>query len=255
MNKIKLAWFYPQELNLYGDKGNIEIIKERCRWFGLDFEVVEVNKNTQIKEYLDCNLVFMGGGPDSEQSLIYDDLINNKKAFFLKYYLRGGVGLFICGAYQLLGKYYQLSDGTKIDGLGLFNIYTKSPSVREKRFVGYIVGDIVNKNIASSIKQKYKIESIIGFENHGGRTIFLEKYEPFLNISVGYGNNGEDKQEGLVSRNFICSYLHGPILHLNFHLTDFLIAKAIGLNMSELKIINNKLEESVHNFNKNLFKG
>ena len=254
MNKLKLAWFYPQELNLYGDRGNIEIIKQRCLWRSIDFEVVNVDKNSKIEEYSDCNLVFMGGGPDSKQSLIYEDLVSNKKKFLSEYYLRNGVGLFICGAYQLLGKYYELFDGSKINGLELFNIFTKSPDIREKRFVGNVIGEIADHGISSLLTKQYGFKSIIGFENHGGRTYFLENYKPFLNISTGYGNNGKTKKEGMVSKNFICSYLHGPILHLNFHIADFLISKALGVTIENLKEIDNKFELSVHKINKNLFK-
>ena len=254
MNKVKLSWFYPQELNLYGDKGNVEILKQRCEWRGIDFELVEVGKETEKDKYFDSNLVFMGGGPDSEQSLIYEDLIQNKKEFLESYYLNKGVGLFICGAYQLLGKYYELADGNKISGLGLFDIYTKSPGVRDKRFVGNVVGDIVNKDVADLCQKNYGFKNIIGFENHGGRTFFLQQYEPFLYLNTGHGNNGEDKQEGLVSNNFICSYLHGPILHLNFHLADVLIARALGININNLKQLDNKVERLTHKINQNLFK-
>lgn len=254
MNKIKLAWFYPQELNLYGDRGNIEIIKQRCCWREIEIEVVEVNKKTESSNYSDCNLIFMGGGPDSEQTLIYDDLINQKKDFIINYYLNNGVGLFICGAFQLLGKYYQLANGTQIKGLELFDFYTKSPDIREKRFVGNVVGQIVNKDLSATLNNNYGYSTIIGFENHGGRTYFNSNYEPFLSLVKGYGNNGEKKQEGLVSKNFICSYLHGPILHLNFHLADVLIAKALGLDVCKLAKLNSKLEQSVHKINKNLFK-
>jgi len=254
MKKIKLAWFYPQQLNLYGDRGNVEIIKRRCLWRDIDFSLVQVNKETKPEEYKDCNLIFMGGGPDSEQASIYDDLFTNKKRFIDNYYLKNGVGLFICGAFQLLGQYYQLADGTKIDGLNLFQFYTKSPSVKEKRLVGNVVGEISDTVLLKNTNDCYGFSSVIGFENHGGRTFFLKDYQPLLNISKGFGNNGKSKQEGLMSKNFICSYLHGPILHLNFHLADLLIAKAIGLNVFELKKLNDRLEIQVHKTNKNLFK-
>jgi lipid II isoglutaminyl synthase (glutamine-hydrolysing) len=254
MNKIKMAWFYPHELNLYGDRGNVEVIKKRCEWFGIDFELVEVTKLTNKNKYLDCNLVFMGGGPDSEQSLVYEDLIQNKKKFLTDYYNNGGVGLFICGAYQLLGRYYQLSDETKIDGLEVFDFYTKSMGVRDKRFVGNVVGNIVNPEISNLLEKNYEISSVIGFENHGGRTYFSKDYKPFLKLDIGNGNNGETKNEGLVSKGFICSYLHGPILHLNFHIADFLIASALSISVADLKQIDNKLELLLHKTNKNLFK-
>ena len=251
MNKIKLAWFYPQELNLYGDTGNVEILKMRSLLRGIEFEEVVVNKDTDTSSLEDINIVFMGGGPDSKQVGVYEDLVNNKKRFLVDYYNNNGVGLFVCGAYQLIGKYYELSSGEKIKGLGILDFYTKSPSVRDKRLVGNIETQI-NKELFSGLIEKYGQVHFKGFENHGGRTFLGNNLASLGVVLKGNGNNDTDKTEGVIDKNFICTYMHGPVLHMNYFLADYLIARALNKGVADLSNLDNELEKRV-NIN-NVFK-
>jgi CobQ-like glutamine amidotransferase family enzyme len=68
---------------------------------------------------------------------------------------------------------------------------------------------------------------IVGFENHGGRTYLGEDAKPFAKVVKGYGNNGDDGTEGVVYKNAIGCYFHGPLLPKNPHIADDLIAKAL----------------------------
>ena len=202
---------YPDLLNLYGDRGNIITLKRRCLWRKIDVEVLEFTKDKEENLYK-ADILFIGGGSDREQEILYSHLIKFKKE--LKDLIEDNlVVLAICGGYQLLGKYYLDAFGNKIEGLGILNYYTKA----EK---GRLIGNIL-------IKTNLPIypKTLVGFENHGGRT--YHSYMPLGKVLKGYGNNGKDKTEGIIYKNLVGTYLHGPILPKNPHLADFLIKKAL----------------------------
>ncbi|OGH06055.1 MAG: hypothetical protein A2W22_03990 [Candidatus Levybacteria bacterium RBG_16_35_11] len=208
---ITIAWLYPDLMNTYGDRGNIICLKKRCEWRKIRCEVKELNVGFDLSELKKADFIFMGGAQDRQQKIVSADLF--KKAKELKKLIDAGKpGLYICGAYQLLGEYYKEADGTTIKGLGIVDLYTENPGMNTKRFIG-------NVAIRSSITE----EILIGFENHGGRTYLGKSVNPFGKVIAGYGNNGKDKTEGIIYKNIFGSYLHGPILPKNPQFTDYLI--------------------------------
>ncbi len=232
--KLTIGYFYSNLLNLYGDRGNVAILAYRAQHRGFEVEVVEISPTTKMTEAFtkNINLVFMGGGPDSSQKLMYEDLLKNKKAFLEAYINNGGVGLFICGAYQLLGSFYKSADGTFLEGLNIFDFYTEHFGIKKPRCVGNIVC-----NLCESILQDPLFENVnrigdtlVGFENHGGRTFMKEALMPLGHVLKGFGNNGSDKTEGFFHEGCIGTYLHGPLLAKNPHVADFLIAKSLGVD-------------------------
>jgi CobQ-like glutamine amidotransferase family enzyme len=231
--KLNVLYLYPELLNLYGDRGNIEILYHRASKRGLGFEVREakLGKVLDKKDFEWANLVFMGGGSDLNQKILYEDLLINKKGFLSDYIENNGVGLFVCGAYQLLGNYYETENGEKIQGLGILNFFTKNEGIKN-RSVGNIK-TLINKNIKDGVFKTKNDRYLIGFENHGGQTYFQDKIEPFGYVKNGNGNNKKDKIEGLIYKNTIGTYLHGPILAMNPALCDYLIKKSLGLSKLE----------------------
>jgi CobQ-like glutamine amidotransferase family enzyme len=137
--KIKLLYFYPELLNLYGDRGNVEIFISRSLSREIEVEVKEVRlgEKLNLKDFKEADFIFMGGGSDLNQKALYEDLIKNKKGFLVDFIASNKAGLFICGAYQLLGNYYETENGQKIDGLGICNFYTKNEG-KDLRSVGKI---------------------------------------------------------------------------------------------------------------------
>ena len=121
--RLRIGYFYPEQLNLYGDNGNVEILVYRAKKRGIDVEVENVGLQTSLGKKFD--LVLMGGGPDSSQKEVYEDLIKVKGVYLKDYINSGGFGLYICGAYQLLGNYYKSADGSVLEGLGAFDLYTE----------------------------------------------------------------------------------------------------------------------------------
>ena len=209
MMKITIGHLYPDLLNLYGDRGNIQCMKKRCQWRGIEAETIEY----QLEDHIDfsaLDIVLLGGGSDREQMLVCDKLRSIQKDF-RDYVEDNGVVIAVCGGYQLLGHYYDTDDG-RIEGLSLVDLYTEQGSPR-------LIDNIVLENDKFSLP-------IVGFENHGGRT-YIGDNDPFGKVLYGSGNNGEDKAEGVLYKNVVGTYLHGPLLPKNPHISDYLITNAL----------------------------
>ena len=228
---LKVCHLYPDLLNLYGDRGNIIAFVQRCRWRGIPVELLEVNVGEPVN-FEDIDFLFLGGGSDREQNLMADDLLLRKDSL-QQAIEKGLVVLAICGGYQMLGQYYLTHDGQKIPGLGILELYTQAG---EKRLIGNIVIEVdIN---GEQVK-------VAGFENHSGQT-FIGSLKPLGKVIAGFGNNGQDRLEGVRYKNVFCSYLHGPLLPKNSHLTDLMIQLALqrrGLE-SALPQLNDDLEEA-----------
>ena len=228
--KLKILYFYPELLNLYGDRGNIEVLFQRARKRGIEVEVKEVKLGKVLNkaDFDEANFVFMGGGSDLNQKTLYEDLLLNKKGFLSDYIESGKVGLFICGAYQLLGNYYQTENGEKIPGLGVMDFYTVNEGSKN-RSVGNIK-TFLSKEVKDEIFKNKKEINLYGFENHGGQTYFSDKnLKPLAKVQSGFGNNRKSKTEGVVYKNTFGTYLHGPVLAMNPSFCDYLIKQALGL--------------------------
>lgn len=209
--KITIGHLYPELLNLYGDRGNILSIKKRCEWRNIEVEIKQFKLQDEI-DFSVLDIVFIGGGSDREQLLVGKRLLDIKNEF-QEYIENNGVTLTICGGYQLLGHYYKLQDET-INALGILDIYTESEKER-------LIGNVV---IHSEFLGEHS--TLVGFENHGGRT-YINQHTPLGNTVVGFGNNGKDGGEGVIYKNTFGTYLHGPILPKNPNLTDYIIFKAL----------------------------
>ena len=207
--KLKIGHLYPDLLNLYGDRGNIQCMKKRCEWRGIEAEVQEFELDDPV-DFSTLDIVLLGGGSDREQMLVCEKLRGIKKNF-RDYVEDGGSVIAVCGGYQLLGHYYDTDDG-RIEGLSLVDLYTEQGSPR-------LISNIVIQN--ENLKMP-----IVGFENHGGRT-YINDNKPLGKVLFGYGNNEKDKAEGVLYKNVIGTYLHGPLLPKNPHVCDLLLANAL----------------------------
>jgi CobQ-like glutamine amidotransferase family enzyme len=209
--ELNICHLYPDLLNVYGDVGNILILKNRAESRGIKVNVIDISLNNDFKSE-DMDIIFFGGGQDYEQSIVSEDLKNNKKEELTKYIEDGKVLLAICGGYQLLGKYYSTPNGEKLEGLGLLNIYTEGG---DNRFIGNTV-----------VYNEETNETYVGFENHSGRT-YINDLKPFGKCIYGFGNNGEDGYEGCVYKNTFCTYFHGSLLSKNPELADRMLKLAL----------------------------
>lgn len=207
--ELNICHLYPELLNMYGDIGNILILKSRAAARGIDVKVI----NHSVGDVFDSestDIVMFGGGQDFEMSVVERDIKDRIIGDMRMFIETGGVMLAICGGYQMLGRYYVTPEGDRLDGLGILQHYTEGG---ERRLIGNIATDI-DGYLA------------IGFENHAGRT-YIGDMEPLGKVLKGFGNNGEDGYEGLRYKNTYCTYLHGPFLSKNPRIADELISAAL----------------------------
>ena len=90
---------------------------------------------------------------------------------------------------------------------------------------------------------------LVGFENHSGKTYLKKGALPLGTVSVGFGNNGEDKLEGCIYKNAIGCYMHGSLLPKNTHLADWLLKTALDIRYKKdhsLDPLDDELETKAH---------
>ncbi|HCI81467.1 MAG TPA: hypothetical protein DHW02_17465 [Ktedonobacter sp.] len=209
---LTLGHLYPDQLNLYGDRGNILTLRRRCEQRGISLRVVPLGIGDALAPD-EFDMLFIGGGQDKEQAPVAQDLYEIK-----------GIGLWaaieddmpvlaVCGGYQLLSHYYRPAEGPDMRGLGVFDAWTIHKGSHSPRCVG-------------DIAIRWNGSTLVGFENHGGRT-YLGTAKPLGKVLKGNGNNAEDETEGAIYRNTFGTYLHGSLLPKNPHFADHLISLAL----------------------------
>jgi CobQ-like glutamine amidotransferase family enzyme len=217
MTKLTLAYLYPREMNTYGDRGNVICLQKRLEWRGYKLDIVEHQPGDKLPVQVD--MVFMGGGQDSGQAVIDTDF--RRVAPWLRELAEADVPMLtICGAYQLFGHSFEMLDGSELQGIGILDVTTRAQTTR-------LIG---NLHIETE-----DFGTIIGFENHSGRTYLGPRAEPLGRVTMGAGNNGEDKTEGTRYRNIIGTYSHGPVLPKNPRLADWLIGRMPGIMSTKLE--------------------
>ena len=209
---LTLGHLYPDQLNLYGDRGNILTLRRRCQLRGLELRVVELGIGDALApdEY---DMLFIGGGQDKEQAPVAQDLLEMKSIGLWAAVEDDMPVLAVCGGYQLLAHYYRPAEGPDMRGLGVFDAWTIHKGTQSPRCIG---------DLAIS----WNGSTLVGFENHGGRT-YLGTAKPLGKVLKGYGNNAEDHTEGAVYRNAFGTYIHGSLLPKNPHFADHFIALAL----------------------------
>ena len=206
--RIKVVHIYPREMSIYGDLGNTRCLASRLRWHGYEPVIHQHHPGNDFPT--DAHLVLGGGGQDSGQARVEEDLAHN--ADTLRTLAAGGTPmLMICGMYQLFGNAFITVEGERLPGIGVLDVTTQGNA---KRMVGPVV-----------LETAYG--DVVGYENHSGSTQLAPGQQPFGHVKVGMGNNGADRTEGAVTGNVFGSYLHGPVLPANPGLADALIALAV----------------------------
>ncbi len=214
---LTLGWLYPELMSTYGDRGNIIVLQKIAEDNGISLKIERINQNSPANILGSCDLIFMGGAQDLQQEIVNQDLVKNKGVILRQKINNGTPGLYICGAYQFLGNYYKDAYGTVIQGLGIFDMHTESFKGKDR-----LIGNVVIKP-ASFGNARQQEGYFVGFENHGGRTYLKDKKQTFARVIKGFGNNGEDATEGILYKNSIGTYLHGPILPSNPELAVHLL--------------------------------
>jgi CobQ-like glutamine amidotransferase family enzyme len=260
---LRLAHLYPKLMNIYGDRGNILCLRRRCEQRGIGFEVTEL----ELGDELDAgayDLIFIGGAQDREQRRVADDLLATKAGPLREAVERDVALLAVCGGYQLMGRYYRTAEGEELPGVGLLDLWTEHPGPDARRFIGNVV--VRWAGVASG---DWKVPAtreegaarkgeppgtapaettLVGFENHGGRTYLGEGARPLAKVVTGYGNNGADGYEGATYRNAWGTYLHGSLLPKNPRFADHVIQTALRRRYPEATLapLDDFVEEQAH---------
>jgi len=218
--ELRLLALYPEQMNIYADRGNILFLQRRCEWRGIGFAYSAAGPGEGLDPGAH-DFLYLGGGQDRDQIAVAADMVETKRDAIAAAVEGSAVLLAVCGGYQLLGRSYQLGD-ERLPGLGLVDLET----VREPgpRLIG---------NVAIEVDLGSGARTLAGFENHGGRTYLGEHAQPLGRVLKGFGNNGKDGFEGVRRRNLIGTYLHGPLLPKNAWLADHLISLALERRYGE----------------------
>ena len=234
--ELNICHLYPDILNLYGDRGNVTCLKKRLQWRGIDCNVegISIGQKLEAEKY---DLFFIGGGQDFEQEVLLEDLRGQKTAEMKAAIEDGKTFLAICGGYQILGSYYKTWDGQQCDFIGALDLYTIG---HKERMIGnymFSCDDLGG-------------QTVVGFENHSGKTYLGSSLKPIGKVLSGYGNNGEDGFEGARYNNVFATYSHGCLLPKNPAVADMLIRwtlerKYPNVSLAELE---DGLERNAHQY-------
>jgi lipid II isoglutaminyl synthase (glutamine-hydrolysing) len=227
---LRLCALYPDLMNIYADRGNVAVLRARCEWRGIGFELTASGIGERL-DADDADIFYIGGGQDRDQIAVAHDMVETKRDGLHAAAGQGKLVLAVCGGYQLLGTSYALGDD-ELPGVGLVDLRT----VREPgpRLIG---------NCAIEVDLGTGSRVIAGFENHGGRTYLGAGERALGRVLRGHGNNGDDGTEGVLRGGVIGTYLHGPLLPKNVWLADRLVELALGLSLEPL---DDELEEAAH---------
>lgn len=231
---FRIAFLYPELMNIYGDRGNIITMSNRARWRGIDAQVSNVSIGDPIDpDYYD--FFFFGGGQDKQQIAVSEDLQGAKGESIREAVERGAVILSVCGGYQLLGKYYRPFEGDDLPGISLFDAHTDAGHTR-------YIGNVLVESALPGVGE------IVAFENHSGRTFLGPGCAPFGRSIIGGGNNGSDNTAGAVYKHAYGCYLHGSLLPKNPALADYLLAQALQRRHGsvELASLDDSMEHTAH---------
>ena len=231
---LRLGHLYPSLMNVYGDRGNIICLERRCRLRGIELEVTPLEVGDRLEPDA-FDLLFMGGAQDREQRLVAEDLLSLKAAPLREAVEAGVVFLGVCGGYQLAGRFYRGAEGGELVGAGVLDLYTLHPGPRTRRLIGNAVAE-------------WEGGTLVGFENHGGRTYLGPGVEPLARVVRGFGNDGESGFEGARYKKAFGSYLHGPLLPKNPAFADHLLGLALARRYGDAALapLDDALEQQAH---------
>ena len=209
MKPMTLVHLYPREMNIYGDTGNVVVLRRRLQWRHMPVDVVPINVGDPLPT--DADILLGGGGQDAAQGEIGADFA--RRGVQLRAMADDGVVMLtICGTYQMLGHEFITHEGLRIAGVGVLDVVTRGQA---ERLIGNNYVDTADSG------------RLVGYENHSGMTTLGSGVEPLGTTQAGRGNNGRDSTEGAVRDNVIGTYLHGPVLAKSPRFADDLIRRAL----------------------------
>ncbi len=235
---IKIMHLFPDLLNLYGDKGNIACIKKRLEWRGIDTEVVCVTADTEDFDFNSVDIVFLGGGSERENKIVYEKLKGKSEALS-QFVEDGGTLIATCDGFAMLGSCIG-ADGSEV-GLEIIDIST-------------VYNENAKKVVGNAIISCDGLEMpIVGFENHAGMTD-IKNHTPLGEVLKGRGSDGKGEFEGILYKNVTGTYLHGPLFPKNPHLCDRILLATLNHkygNFEKLEPLDDSIEINANEYMRN----
>lgn len=212
---MKIEILYPEFCNLNGDMGNIKYLK-RCL---PEAEVIEtaIDQEPSFLSQEDIALVYMGTLSERSQEIVIKKLMPHKEAVKQKIEA-GQLFLFTGNSVEVLGNYIENEDESKIEALGIFNVYAKRDMLH--RHNSFFLGT-------------YEDIEILGFKSQFTMLYGDNSNNYLAEVQMGIGINPESKLEGIHQNNFIATYVIGPLLILNPYFTLKLL-KMMGVDKPKL---------------------
>lgn len=209
---IKLLHLYYDIMNLYGDYGNIVILKKHLEDQGLTVTVDKksIGETIDLKEY---SFVFIGSGTERNLDVILPDL-KKYKDDLKKYIDDKGIILTTGNSFEAFGKKID-----EIDGLDIFDFEVKRDKDRTTSDVIY--------------SSEYLKNDVVGFVNKGSK--IYHNMNPFFKVKFGIGENENNDYEGVKYKNFFGTHVSGPILVRNPEFLQKLVTEIAKLKKSNFK--------------------
>jgi hypothetical protein len=210
VSEVVIAHLFPRRMNIYGDTGNVITLSRRLQWRSISHRVDLVPVGADY-DLLNADIVVAGGGEDTSQIEVARDVVARSENLHAA--VDGGVAfLVVCGTYQLFGRRFIATDGSELPGIGVFDAETVSG---DGRMIGNVIVDS-------------DFGRLVGFENHGGRTMLAAGQTALGKVVKGNGNNDTTDEEGAVTNNCFGTYLHGSVLPKNPQFADELLIRGMA---------------------------
>lgn len=200
---MKIEILYPEVCYLYGDLMNIEYL-HRCI---PEAEVIRTSLKTP-PAFLngDVDLIYLCSMTERAQELVIDALRPYKEK--IEALIESGTIFLITGnALEIFIKSIENEDGSKIEGLGLFDLTAKRRMMN--RYNSLWLG-------------KFGDMDIVGLKSQFAHTYGASGEGLFTTVR-GAGRNPEVKPEGIRQNNFMATYVLGPLLVMNPLFTKYIM--------------------------------
>ena len=74
MSELRLLALYPEQMNIYADRGNVLFLQHRCEWRGIGFSYSSAGPGEGFDPEAH-DLFYIGGGQDRDQLMVAEDLL------------------------------------------------------------------------------------------------------------------------------------------------------------------------------------
>lgn len=223
---MKIEVLFPEICNLYGDLANIRYLKE-CLPQAQVIETSLQRRPAFLDE--DIDLVYMGTTTENGQILALEQLRLHRDTILKR--IDDGIRFLVTGNAMEIFAHSIEEDGEEVArGLGLFPGVARRSSVN--RFNSLFIGEFEPDPSGPSM-------TVVGYKSQFGHMYCeagdgaLEDVALFKALR-GPGMNRNTEGEGIRIKNFLATYVIGPLLILNPPFTKWIIKDFLGQSVDAL---------------------